>query len=154
MLLALAPTLVPFTQQEVTVIVVVVVLVGSVALQHAVMPFATVLENRLELMSLYSLLFSFLAVYVAESSASGDAPLEWLPVVVVVLVTATSIVLFGVMALVLLLRILPSLQQSALGRWLVTRSQTFDKLATGAQGLRERLLVSEETGTPLRLVAS
>jgi hypothetical protein len=137
--LALALTLVPFTIQQVEVIAVIVVLVGSIALQHAVMPFATVLENRLELLSLYSLLFSFLGVYVAESSASTSAPLDWLPVVIVVILVATAAVLFVAVALVLLVRVLPSLN-TAFGGRLAERSELVQRVALKASDLGVHLL--------------
>jgi hypothetical protein len=111
LVLALALTLVPFTVGQVAVVVIVVVLVSSIAVQHGMSPFTTVLENRLELFSLYSLLFSFLGVYVAENSVGTDAPLLWLPFAVVVLVVLTSTILLSTVAVVLLIRYLPSLRR-------------------------------------------
>jgi hypothetical protein len=139
--LALALTLVPFMIQQLEVIVIIVVLVGSVALQHAVAPFATVLENRLELLSLYSLLFSFLGVYVAESSSTSGStlPLTWLPVVVVVVIFLTAAVLFVVVALVLLMRVLPGLR-TAFGGRLAARSEVLHRVALTAWELGVRLL--------------
>jgi hypothetical protein len=151
--LALALTLVPFTMDQVSVVIIIVVLVGSLALQHAVSPFATVLENRLELLSLYALLFSFLGVYVAESSVDTPTPLTWLPVVVLVIIIATGVILFIVVFMVLAVRLLPRLR-TAFGGRLIARSELLTRLVSTASDLKVRLLIrekeTEETGMEMR----
>jgi hypothetical protein len=141
--LAMALTMVPFTRPQLAAVVVILVLVVSIALQHSVLPFATVLENRLELGSLYSLLFAFLGVFTAEAAAAAGTPLRLLPVMVVVLVFATVLVLMATAALVLLLRIIPRLGRTALGQQLIGRSEMFARLTADAHELHEQLLVDE-----------
>jgi hypothetical protein len=119
LILALALTLVPFTADQIAVVVILVTLVSSVALQHTMSPFATVLENRLELVSLYGLLFSFLGIYVAENSVGTNVPMLWLTVMVVVIVAVTAVAVLVPVAAVLLVRLLPKLRTAFGGRLVV-----------------------------------
>eukprot|EP00698_Gefionella_okellyi_P005174 TRINITY_DN1473_c0_g1_i4.p1 TRINITY_DN1473_c0_g1~~TRINITY_DN1473_c0_g1_i4.p1 ORF type:complete len:899 (-),score=212.63 TRINITY_DN1473_c0_g1_i4:234-2930(-) len=93
LLLTFALTLVPFTSSELSVVIIGVVLLLSIAAQHTVQPFASVLENRLEQLVLYVLTITFLGVYVAEASTSSPSPLLWLPTVLVIVNVITAIVL-------------------------------------------------------------
>jgi hypothetical protein len=137
LVLSLAVTLVPFTQQPLTAVIVMVVLVASVALQHACYPFSTTLENRLELLSLYTLLLAFIGVYVAET---GTGSWSWLPVLVVVGVVLVGAVLLIATVFVLLLRLLPLFTRSRCGRWLLCRSVSLDALVSKTLALRDRVL--------------
>jgi hypothetical protein len=138
--LAAAIALVPFTQQPLQAAIVMAVLVVSVALQQAFAPFATVLENRLEQLSLYTLLLAFLGVYVAETAVDTVGALNWLPVVVVVLVCVVGLLLFAVTALVLLVRLLPKLASTSVGGRLLARSALLLNATSRSQELQDRLL--------------
>jgi len=125
LVLALAITLVPFTQQQLESAIVMAVLVVSVALQHAFEPFATRLENRLEMLSLYTLLLSFLGVYVSETStASAAGTLQWLPVAVIVLTAVVAAVLAVMTVLVLVVRLLPKFANTRIGSALIRPDST------------------------------
>jgi hypothetical protein len=139
--LAMAVTLVPFTQQQLSSVIIMTVLVVSIALQHTFSPFATILENRLEQLSLYVLLLAFLGVYVTDTSSGTSAPLEWLPVLVIVLVSITAVVLLLATAFVLGTRVVPSLAETRFGFWLLSGSEALSGLALKSQALREQLLV-------------
>jgi hypothetical protein len=139
--LAMAVTLVPFTQQQLSSVIIMTVLVVSIALQHAFSPFATMLENRLEQLSLYVLLLAFLGIYVTDTSAGSSTPLEWLPVLVIVLVSITAIILLLVVVFVLGTRIVPSLAKTGLGFRLLSGSETLSGLVSKTQSLQEPLLV-------------
>jgi hypothetical protein len=139
--LALAVTLVPFTQQQLTAVTIMTVLVISIALQHTFSPFATMLENRLEQLSLYVLLLAFLGVYVTDTSAGTLTPMEWLPVVVIVLVIVTAIIVLLVVLFVLGTRLVPSLAETRVGFRLLNKSEALSGLALKSQSLREQLLM-------------
>jgi hypothetical protein len=143
--LAAAVTLVPFTEQQLAAVIIMTVLLVSIALQHAFVPFATVLENRLEQLSLSVLLLAFLGVYVAETSADAATPLTWLPILVMVLVSVTAVVLLVATVLVLLIRVLPKLADTTIGRQLLDGSPLVRK----ADSLRDRLLVPTDTEASL-----
>jgi hypothetical protein len=145
--LALAVTLVPFTQQQLASVIIMTVLVVSIALQHTFSPFATILENRLEQLSLYVLLLAFLGVYVTDTSSGSSAPLQWIPVLVVVLVCVTAVILLLATVLVLGTRLKPSLAKTSLGLRLFSGNEVLSGLASKTEALRERLLtfVSEKS---------
>eukprot|EP00698_Gefionella_okellyi_P002185 TRINITY_DN1201_c0_g1_i12.p1 TRINITY_DN1201_c0_g1~~TRINITY_DN1201_c0_g1_i12.p1 ORF type:complete len:251 (+),score=53.68 TRINITY_DN1201_c0_g1_i12:680-1432(+) len=104
-LLAVALTVVPFTVNELSVVAIGVLLIVAIILQHWAEPFATKLENRLELAVLFVLLTSFLAVYVTEVSTTSAVSLDWLPVLVVILNVIMMVVLLVVLFLVYLSKI-------------------------------------------------
>lgn len=148
LLLAVAITIVPFTQQQLSSAIIMTVLVVSIALQHTLSPFATVLENRLEQLSLYVLLLAFLGTYVVETAgAAQSVALQWLPVLLIVMVTLTGTVLVAATALVLLVRLVPKLALTGVGSRFVERSMTMVSLVIKADALRERLLQPQEEDT-------
>jgi predicted Na+-dependent transporter len=138
--LAMAVTLVPFTQQQLSSVIIMTVLVVSIALQHTFSPFATKLENRLEQLSLYVLLLAFLGIYVTDTSAGSSTPLEWLPVLVIVLVSITAIILLLATVFVLGTRLVPSLAETSLGFRLLSGSETLSGLVSKTHSLQESLL--------------
>jgi len=101
-LLAFFLTIVPFTYASLGVVVVMVILVVSIALQHTMRPYATKLENRLELLVLYTLLISYIGAYVAQQSTvvAASAPLSWVPVVLLVLNVVVALILLAAIALI------------------------------------------------------
>eukprot|EP00698_Gefionella_okellyi_P002556 TRINITY_DN12397_c0_g1_i1.p2 TRINITY_DN12397_c0_g1~~TRINITY_DN12397_c0_g1_i1.p2 ORF type:complete len:156 (-),score=29.31 TRINITY_DN12397_c0_g1_i1:49-516(-) len=96
LLLAMLIAVIPFTAIPLTVMLIVFVLLLSVLIQHSAMPFNSRLENRLELLSLYVLLGSYVAAFTAQASANQPYALTWVPVVLVVVncITASILVIF------------------------------------------------------------
>eukprot|EP00698_Gefionella_okellyi_P011791 TRINITY_DN3131_c0_g1_i1.p1 TRINITY_DN3131_c0_g1~~TRINITY_DN3131_c0_g1_i1.p1 ORF type:complete len:1113 (-),score=238.62 TRINITY_DN3131_c0_g1_i1:40-3378(-) len=102
LVLAIALSMVPFTASQFAVIMIAVVLLLSILLQHSLQPFASTLDNRLEQLALYTLMITFLGVYVAQASANTPSPMTWLPVGLIIL-NLVTVVLIGVCVLLVLL---------------------------------------------------
>jgi len=72
LLLSVVLVSVPFSSPQTAVLLVFAILQVAIVLQHVFAPFKTRLENILELCSLYVLMGSFLAAYVARESSLTD----------------------------------------------------------------------------------
>eukprot|EP00698_Gefionella_okellyi_P024713 TRINITY_DN8799_c0_g1_i1.p1 TRINITY_DN8799_c0_g1~~TRINITY_DN8799_c0_g1_i1.p1 ORF type:complete len:967 (-),score=169.85 TRINITY_DN8799_c0_g1_i1:2-2902(-) len=133
--LALVVSVVPFTEQTTLVINIILILQISVIIQHVFSPFGTILENRMDLLSSYVLLLSFVGAYINQNTPSGTTN-NWLPTALLVLIILCGVILLAILGLTYLVMVVQKLQRfrSVFG------DGAMQKMSVVGAQLQERLL--------------